>query len=81
MLIADADKLKKHFETVVDVHLFTVPQILTIIDTFSIDIPDGTKMILPRGEAKDVVYTNLARIMSFNSTDSKKHESEVHKDD
>ena len=35
MKIANADKLKKHFESVVDVHLFTVPTILTIIDTFS----------------------------------------------
>ena len=39
MKIANADKLKKHFESVVDVHLFTVPTILTIIDTFSEDEP------------------------------------------
>lgn len=39
MKIANADKLKKHFESVVDVHLFTVPTIQTIIDTFSEDEP------------------------------------------
>ena len=41
MKIANADKLKQHFENVVDVKLFTVPNILTIIDTFSIDVNDG----------------------------------------
>lgn len=40
MKIANADKLKKHFENVVDVKLFTVPNILTIIDTFSSEVPD-----------------------------------------
>lgn len=41
MKIANADKLKKHFESVVDVKLFTVPNILTIIDTFSVEVNDG----------------------------------------
>lgn len=41
MKIANADKLKKHFENVVDVTLFTVPNILTIIDTFSSEVPEG----------------------------------------
>ena len=63
MKIANADKLIKHFENVVDVHFFTPAQIITIIETFSLEIPEGTKMILPRGEAKDVIYTNLERIM------------------
>lgn len=45
MKIANADKLKKHFESVVDVHLFTVPTILTIIDTFSSEAPDPTGWI------------------------------------
>lgn len=45
MKIVNADKLIKHFENVVDVHLFTVPNILTIIDTFSVEVPDGTKII------------------------------------
>ena len=38
MKIANADKLKKHFESVVDVKLFTVPNILTIIETFSSEV-------------------------------------------
>lgn len=47
MKIANADKLKKHFESVVDVHLFTVPQICTIIDRFSMNmaITDDEKML------------------------------------
>ena len=41
MKIANAEKLKEHFENVVDVHLSTVPEILTIIETFTREIPDG----------------------------------------
>lgn len=77
MKIADADKLKKHFETVVDVKLFTIHNIITIIETFSIEIPNETKMILPRGEAKDVVYTNLAKLMDFNTAKKSRAGSEV----
>lgn len=68
MRIVNADRLKHHFENVVDVKLFTPEQICTIIDTFSIEIPEDTKMILPRGKAKDVVYTNLERLMNFKTT-------------
>lgn len=48
MKIADADKLKYHFEHLVDVKLFTPAQILTIIDTFSKEVPvdDSLKKIL-----------------------------------
>ena len=42
MKIANADKLKQHFENVVDVKLFTVPEICTIINTFSTEVPDNT---------------------------------------
>lgn len=52
MLIADADRLKKHFENVVDVHLFTVPEILTIIDTFSIEIPEESITVRRRAWSK-----------------------------
>lgn len=47
MKIANADKLKKHFENVVDVKLFTVPEICTIIDRFSMNmaIADDEKML------------------------------------
>ena len=41
MRIANADKLKEHFEHVVMVKLFTVPEITTIIDTFSSEVPEG----------------------------------------
>lgn len=41
MKIANADKLKEHFENVVDVKLFTPAQILTIIDTFSVEVGEG----------------------------------------
>lgn len=41
MKIANADKLIHHFENVVDVKLFTVPNILTIIDTFSSEIDEN----------------------------------------
>lgn len=40
MKIANADKLKKHFENVVDVKLFTPAQICTIIDTFSSEVDE-----------------------------------------
>lgn len=68
MKISNADKLKHHFENLVDVKLFTAEQICTIIDTFSIEIPEDTKMILPRGKAKDVIYTNLEKLMTFKTT-------------
>ena len=41
MKIANADKLKDHFENVVDVKLFTPAQIITIIDTFSSDVDEN----------------------------------------
>lgn len=39
MKIVKVDKLKHHFENVVDVKLFTPAQICTIIDTFTEEIP------------------------------------------
>ena len=40
MKIVRVDKLKHHFEHVVDVKLFTVPNILMIIETFTEEVPD-----------------------------------------
>lgn len=40
MKIANADKLIHHFKTVVDVHLFTPAEIITIINTFSKTVPE-----------------------------------------
>ena len=48
MKIANADKLKHHFEHVVMVKLFTVPEILTIIDTFSVEINEDSTVVMPR---------------------------------
>lgn len=47
MKIANADKLKEHFEHVVMVKNFTVPEILTIIDRFSMNmaITDDERML------------------------------------
>ena len=61
MKIANADKLKKHFENVVDVKLFTVPEICTIIDTFSVDVPEDKPItVYPHAWSKQIV-------MKFNS--------------
>lgn len=46
MKIADADRLIHHFESCVDVKLFTVPEIVTIIDSFSVEIPEGSELII-----------------------------------
>lgn len=39
MKIVRADKIKHHFENVVDVKLFTPAEICTIIDTFTEEVP------------------------------------------
>ena len=57
MKIANADKLKKHFENVVDVKLFTVPNILTIINTFSSEVDDND--LVSRSELKEEVERNM----------------------
>ena len=48
MKIANADKLKHHFENVVDVKLFTPAQICTIIETFSVEIKEDSSIVMPR---------------------------------
>lgn len=45
MKIANADKLIHHFENTVDVKLFTVPEIVTIINSFSVDTKSDTLII------------------------------------
>lgn len=66
MKIANADKLIHHFENVVDVKLFTVPEIVTIINSFSLDIPDGAQIVMPRHLGQQMVYDNMAKIMNIN---------------
>lgn len=39
--VVDAAKIRKHFENVVDVKLFTTAQIITIIDNFTEELPLG----------------------------------------
>lgn len=72
MLIANANKLKHHFENVVDVKLFTPAQIITIIETASIEIPDDTKLVMLRDKGREMVETNLERLMNFKTTDMRK---------
>ena len=76
MKIANADKLIHHFENVVDVKLFTPAQIMTIIDTFSIDIPEDSKLVMPRHLGRQMVCDNIERIMSFKTTKICEAESE-----
>ena len=59
MKIANSDKLIHHFENVVDVKLFTVPEIVTIVKSFSVEIPEGTELIMPRKKAQDMILDNL----------------------
>ena len=64
MKIANAEALKHHFENLVDVKLFTPAQILTIIDTFSITIPEGTKLVMTRSEGREMVKENLEDLLN-----------------
>ena len=66
MKIADTDRLIHHFETVVDVKLFTVPEIVTIIKNFSMEIPDNATLVMPRHMGQQMVYDNMARLMNIN---------------
>ena len=60
MKIANSDKLIHHFESCVDVKLFTVPEIVTIVKSFSVEIPEETDIIMmPRKKYQDVILDNL----------------------
>lgn len=61
MKIANADKLKHHFEHVVMVKLFTVPEILTIIDTFSEEIPEGVWIPIKQRPGTDEEYEAFSK--------------------
>ena len=92
MKIADADRLIKHFEGVVDVKLFTVPEIITIINSFSIDINEDnqikdyntlTKLFgFKPGVTQKVGGDNwLSGVIEYILSLSEEHISEVHEDD
>lgn len=51
MKIVRADKLKHHFENVVDVKLFTPAEICTIIDTFTEEVPIKEMDLRPQSKA------------------------------
>lgn len=56
MKIANADKLIHHFENTVDVKLFTVPEIVTIIKSFSVEVPEDKAItIYPNAWSKQAV--------------------------
>ena len=57
MRIANADKLKDHFEHVVMVKLFTVPEILTIIDTFSSEVDEND--LISRSALKELPFEKV----------------------
>ena len=83
MKIANTDRLIHHFESCVDVKLFTVPEIVTIIKSFSMEIPEGTELIMPRKKAQGMIIDNLKQLFEKqkpgidNKLLSEEHNSEV----
>lgn len=61
MKIANADKLIHHFEHTVLVKNFTVPEIVTIINSFSLDIPEEAQIVMPRHLGQQMVYKQLEK--------------------
>ncbi len=61
MLITNGDKLIHHFESVVDVKLFTVPEIVQIINSFSMEIPDDAKLTMPRYLGRQIAYEHIQK--------------------
>lgn len=87
MKIANTDRLIHHFESCVDVKLFTVPEIVTIIDSFSIEIHEGAMLVMPEKEARDITQDDLDLLFGKrkpgidNKLLSEEHISEDHDDD
>ena len=65
MKIANADKLIHHFENCVDVKLFTVPEIITIIESFSIKFDEEARIILPRRTNQIKVSDMIRKLFRF----------------
>lgn len=65
MKIANADKLIHHFENVVDVKLFTVPEIVTIIKSFSIEFDEEARIIFPRRTNQVKVSDMIRKLFRF----------------
>ena len=66
MKIANADKLIHHFENVVDVKLFTPAQIITLINRFSTDIPEGHELIFNQ-DGIEFIITDLEEKRKLDS--------------
>ena len=65
MRVCNAEALKNHFENLVDVKLFTPANIITIIDTFSVELPDCTQIIYPgRGLVAKETREALLKLMN-----------------
>lgn len=62
MKIANADKLIHHFENTVDVKLFTVPEIVTIIKNFSMELPEGAMIVSPEKKVREITLDELKLI-------------------
>lgn len=80
MKIANADKLKHHFEHVVMVKLFTVPEILTIIDTFSREIPEGVWIPIEYRPGTDEEYEEYSKFGDCPREDFKVYEGPLPED-
>lgn len=61
MKITNGDKLIHHFESVVDVKLFTVPEIVQIINSFSMEIPDEATLVMPRHLGQRMAYEHIQK--------------------
>lgn len=80
MKIANADKLKKHFENVVDVKLFTAAEICTIIDSFSIEVPDSDPAgLVPNSDPVGLGPVNLLEPTINFPTDPNELAKEINK--
>lgn len=77
MKIANADKLIHHFEHTEMVKTFTVPEIVTIIERLSMEIPDNATLVIPRKLGQQMVYKHLEKIKELGIIS----ESEVHEND
>ena len=66
MKIVNYEKMKRHFENVVDVKLFTVPNILTIMETFTEDLPDA----VARDDIRSGKFLTLAEKQAQESRSS-----------
>ena len=90
MKIANADKLIHHFESCVDVKLFTAPEIVTIIKSFSVEVPEDEAITIhPHAWSKQIVMKFNSFLNDLfkgkpgidNKLLSEKQISEVHKND